>query len=69
MKKKYYINAQAQNNGDHEVHDEFCTYLPNMQNRKYLGEFYSCEGAVVEAKKSYYKANGCYYCSNSCHTS
>ncbi|TKC12756.1 hypothetical protein FA048_03820 [Pedobacter polaris] len=67
--KKYYVNTQAQSNGDHEVHDEFCKYLPNMQNRKYLGVFHSCVGAVAEAKKSYTKANGCYYCSDSCHTS
>jgi hypothetical protein len=67
--KKYYVNKQEQSNGDHEVHDENCSYLPAAANRIYLGEFYTCHGAVVEAKKHYFKANGCYYCSKDCHTS
>ena len=67
--KKFYVNTQAQSNGDHEVHDDNCKYLPNAQNRKYLGEFYSCHAAVAEAKKDYSKANGCYFCANSCHIS
>lgn len=69
MKKKYYVNKQAQNNGDHEVHDEACSYLPAITNRIYLGEFYSCQSAVIEAAKHYLKTNGCYYCSRTCHTS
>lgn len=67
--KKYYVNKNAQSNGDHEVHDQYCDYLPHLDNRNYLGEFSSCSGAVVEAKKSYSKVNGCYYCSKNCHTS
>jgi hypothetical protein len=31
--------------------------------------FSSCVGAVAEARKSYSRANGCYYCCNACHTS
>lgn len=67
--KKYYVSTRAQNNGDHEVHTEFCTYLPNPENKKYLGEFYSCDQAVTEAKKTFYQSNGCFYCAKSCHTS
>lgn len=67
--KKYYVNKNAQSNGDHEVHEESCSYLPTTENRRYLGEFYSCTGAVTEAKKTYSTANGCFYCCNSCHTS
>lgn len=66
--KKYYVNKNAQTNGDHEVHTEDCPYLPNVENRKYLGEFYSCTSAVTEAKKTYHQSNGCKTCSNSCHT-
>ncbi len=65
----YYVNTNPQSNGDHEVHREGCSYLPNPENRLYLGEFSSCHGAVYEAKKTYSTANGCYYCSNDCHTS
>lgn len=66
MKKKYYVNNNAQPNGDHEVHREGCTYMPS--NRKYLGEFSNCKDAVVEARKTHSNVNGCYYCSNECHT-
>ena len=66
---KYYLNKQAQSNGDHEVHKLGCSYLPNPENRIYLGEFPSCHGAVREAKKHYAKADGCYWCSPDCHTS
>lgn len=63
----YYVNNQAQSNGDHEVHVSTCTYFPS--DRKYLGEFSSCTPAVTEAKKSYSQSNGCYTCCNACHTS
>ncbi|MDQ8012586.1 MAG: hypothetical protein REI96_09065 [Flavobacterium nitrogenifigens] len=66
---KYYVNQNAQQNGDHEVHTENCQYLPSFANRKYLGDFSSCKPAVDEAKKTYSKANGCKTCSPSCHTS
>jgi len=66
---KYYVNTRAQDNGDHEVHNENCTRLPKEGNQKFLGEFSNCREAVREAKKQYPTANGCYYCSNSCHTS
>lgn len=67
--KSYYVNTNAQSNGDHEVHTSECRYLPAVENRKYLGVFSSCVGAVAEARKSYSRSNGCYYCCNACHTS
>lgn len=67
--KKYYVNKNAQSNGDHEVHTEDCRHLPNAENRKYLGEYSNCKEAVKEAKKTYSKSNGCATCSNECHTS
>jgi len=66
--KKYYVNKNAQSNGDHEVHHEDCRYLPSASNRTYLGEFSTCKPAVTEAKKHYTKVNGCKTCSNDCHT-
>lgn len=69
MKKNYYVNKQAQTNGDYEVHVEVCVYMPSSANQKFLGEFHTCEEAVREAKKDYTKVNGCYYCCNECHTS
>lgn len=67
--KKFYINTKAQSNGDHEVHESTCNYLPSVDNRKYLGEFFSCDDAVAAAERSYTKVNGCYHCAYSCHTS
>jgi len=67
IKISYYVNKLAQTNGDHEVHDEFCIYLPSVLNRRYLGEFYSCMDAVLEAKTTYTTADGCKFCSPTCH--
>ncbi|CAL2078877.1 hypothetical protein [Tenacibaculum sp. 190524A05c] len=66
---KYYVNKNAQENGDHEVHKFGCFWLPKVENRIYLGNFTNCKDAVKEAKKHYNKVNGCYHCSRACHTS
>jgi hypothetical protein len=65
---KFYVNKNAQANGDHEVHQEGCYYMPLPENRIYLGEFYHCSSAVREAKKYYTQVNGCVYCAKDCHT-
>ncbi|MCX6799483.1 MAG: hypothetical protein NTW59_05315, partial [Candidatus Diapherotrites archaeon] len=59
----YYVNKNAQANGDHEVHTETCTWLPDVENRLFLGNFTSCYPAVAEAKKHFIQSNGCYFCS------
>ncbi len=66
---KYYVNIKAQDNGDHEVHAAGCHHMPSGANRRYLGEFSGCVGAVREGKKLYPQANGCYHCARACHTS
>lgn len=65
----YSVNDRAQLNGDHEVHHQSCSFLPQASNRTYLGDYASCPPAVTEAKTIYRQSNGCYYCSNPCHTS
>jgi len=65
----YYVNKNAQLNGDHEVHKEGCVFMPLPQNRLFLGNFYTCTDAVREAKKTYAQSNGCRTCSRECHTS
>ncbi|MBP7556857.1 MAG: hypothetical protein KA821_11355 [Chitinophagaceae bacterium] len=65
--KKYYVNNHAQPNGDHEVHQEDCIYLP-VVSKTYLGQFTSCQSAVMEAKKHHRQVNGCKTCSRECHT-
>lgn len=66
--KKYYVNDNVQFNGDHEVHREDCQYLPQPQNRVYLGEYSNCEPAVTKAKGHYKQVNGCKTCCANCHT-
>ena len=66
---RYYVNKNAQSNGDHEVHKEGCSHMPDSKNMLPLGSFSSCKGAVREAKKYYRTADGCFYCCPSCHTS
>ena len=65
---KYYVNDNAQSNGDHEVHVQGCSYMPKVENRTYLGDFSSCQPAVRKAKELYSKSNGCYFCCKPCHT-
>lgn len=64
----YLVNTNAQANGDHEVHEVNCAHKPALQHQKHLGHFDSCGPAVREAKKTYPKSNGCYYCCYACHT-
>jgi hypothetical protein len=62
----YFVNTHAQPNGDHEVHKVGCYYMPS--DRKYLGQFPTCAGAVLEARKHYAQVNGCKHCAKDCHT-
>jgi len=64
----YYVNKNPQTNGDHEVHQQNCSFIPSLSNRLYLGEFYNCTDAVTESRKHFTQTNGCYYCSKACHT-
>jgi len=63
----YYVNMEAQDNGDHEVHTSTCSRLPDPENRKYLGSFTKCEDALKEARRHYTQVDGCYHCSLDCH--
>ena len=64
----YYVNKNAQQTGEHEVHTSSCSYLPSEGNRIFLGYFDSCAAAVKEAKKYYTQVDGCYHCCRPCHT-
>jgi hypothetical protein len=66
---KYYVNKNVQSNGDHEVHTQSCSWLPEVDNRIFLGEFDNCKVAVLKAKDYYTQVDGCYHCSNDCHKS
>lgn len=66
---RYYVNKNAQNNGDHEVHTTGCSYMPKEENKISLGICQNYQEAVRKAKDHYSQSNGCYYCCNACHTS
>ena len=66
---RYCVNTNAQDDGYHEVHNvDTCTYLPDQGNRFGLGSHSTCQEAVTEAKKTYPKSDGCFFCSKGCHT-
>ena len=68
-RESYYVNRNAQENGDHEVHRTHgCPTPAREENRLYLGDFSNCHDAVREAKKHYPTANGCANCSPACNT-
>jgi len=66
--KKYYANIQVNYNIDHEAHIEGCSYLPQVENRIYLGQFTNCKEAITEAKKYFERVNGCQLCVSECYT-
>jgi hypothetical protein len=63
---QYYVNNNAQPNGDHEVHKAGCEWMPG--NKTALGDHATCHSAVAAAKRIHRQSNGCYYCSRDCHT-
>jgi hypothetical protein len=65
---KYWVNDNAQHNGDHEVHVEGCTWILLMKAKTYLGEHEKCQTAVDAAKSIYANVNGCKFCSPVCNT-
>jgi hypothetical protein len=65
---RYYVNDNAQANGDHEVHEDGCSWLALTKSTTYLGVHDNCRSAVREAKKHYTQTNGCKFCSPACHT-
>lgn len=66
---RYYVNTNAQLNGDHEVHRETgCPTPAAPENRRDLGHFDNCHDAVAAARAHFTQVNGCAHCSPACHT-
>lgn len=65
---KFYVNKKAQANGDHEVHRVTCSWLPDVENRVYLGDFDTSQAALREARKHFSQVDGCCYCCPEIHT-
>jgi hypothetical protein len=65
---RYYVSQDDHLNGDNEVHKKGCRWMPDDEEREYLGCYDGCKAAVAEANTRGYKANGCPYCCPTCHT-
>ena len=65
---RFYVNKNAHPNGDHEVHRSTCAWLPDVENRIYLGDFATSQAAVREARKYYTRVDGCCFCCPESHT-
>ncbi len=65
--EKYYVNKNAQSNGDHEVHTYSCKRGAKEENRINLGFHKDCYGALKEAGQKYEQVDGCAYCCDECH--
>lgn len=65
---QYYVNKNAQENGDHEVHIRDCPHFPEEEHVIALGNFWTCRDAVHAASKHFTQVNGCYYCVGECNT-
>jgi hypothetical protein len=63
----YYVNMNSQPNRDHEVHTTDCSFMPDSDNRIYLGDFASCQPAIAKARQYFAQSNGCYFCARQCH--
>ncbi len=66
----YYLSLKTKRDKRiNEVHKSNCPNLPGTRDRKHLGNFLNCKGAVREAKKFVENPNGCCYCSRLCNSS
>lgn len=66
---RYYINRNTSDHGEHELHKETCSYLPDADNRILIGSFNSDSEALNVAKvlKSTWLIDGCKWCCPSIH--
>ena len=49
----YFVDNRSQPDGAHEVHAVGCKRMAS--DKQYLGDFLSCEEAVLEARKEYWQ--------------
>ncbi len=63
----FYVNKNAQPTGEHEVHRSDCNWLPDVENRIYLGNFSTSAEAIREAKLYYTNVDGCVHCCPESH--
>jgi len=60
---EFYVEINAQGNGDHVVHTADCSLLPSKETLHYLGSISNTKSAVKKAAELLrQQANGCSQC-------
>ena len=59
----YFVDNRSQPDGAHEVHAVGCKRMAS--DKQYLGDYLSCELAVLEARKQYWHTASCVRCMDS----
>ena len=58
----YYVRIRPQLNGINSIHREDCPFLPDFNDRIYLGKFSSYHDAVRKARCYFPEVNLCKFC-------
>ena len=56
----FFVDNAATPDGSHEVHATGCHKLP--MDKRYLGNFYNVDEALIEARKDFWQLRGCEHC-------
>jgi hypothetical protein len=59
---EFYVEINAQSNGEHLVHKLGCSFLPAKEAIKYVGSISNFDSALKQAKETYRQVNGCSHC-------
>jgi len=59
---EFYVEINAQSNGDHVVHTSDCSLFPSKETVHYLGSISNTKSAVKKATELFRQASGCSYC-------
>jgi len=60
--KLYFINRNPNQDDQYELHIASCNQLPNIFNRRCIGDYSTNQEALQETKKKYPKVIYCSYC-------
>lgn len=65
----YYFNSNVDDHYRHEVHTEYCSFLPDILNRRFIGLEDNCKDAISRTNREHPTRafDGCYYCCRECH--
>lgn len=59
---RFYVDVKSRTNNFHLVHKEGCPFLPEKENRIYLGVNTSAHSALGEARSYFAKSECCRFC-------